>query len=65
MKALSVEEKSNTSKKIKDKMDIELKEIINAFELRADFFLTSGSLQKMWSHCFSASTYSVSVDLFF
>lgn len=65
VKNLSVAEISDTSKLIKEKMDIELKEIINAFELRADFFLTSTSLKKVWSHCFSPAAYSVPVDLFF
>lgn len=65
MKNLSVAEISDTSKLIKEKMDIELKEIINAFELRADFFLTSNSLKKVWSNCFYPSAYSVPVDLFF
>ena len=45
-------------------MDIEVKEIIDAFELKAEFFLTSNSLRKVWSRCFTPESYRVSVDYF-
>jgi hypothetical protein len=64
VKVMSVPQISDTSKLIKEKMDIELKEIIDAFELKAEFFLTSNSLRKVWSHCFTAEAYRVPVDFF-
>jgi len=64
VKAMSVPQISETSKVIKEKMDIEIKEIIDAFELRADFFLTSDSLRKVWSKCFTPESYRVPVDYF-
>jgi hypothetical protein len=64
VKVLSVPQISDTSKLIKEKMDIELKEIIDAFELKAEFFLTSNSLRKVWSRCFTAEAYRVPVDFF-
>lgn len=64
VKVMSVPQISDTSKLIKEKMDIELKEIIDAFELKAEFFLTSNSLRKVWSQCFTAEAYRVPVDFF-
>lgn len=52
VKSLTVTEISETSKKIKEKMDIELREIIASFDFTADFFITSHSLRKLWSRCF-------------
>jgi hypothetical protein len=53
VKALSVAQISETSKIIKEKMDIEIREILASFDLRADFFITSKSLsktQKIWHY---------------
>jgi hypothetical protein len=55
---------SDTSKLIKEKMDIEIREIIHCFELKADFFITSRSLKKVWSTCFSPEQFRAPVDLF-
>ena len=64
VKVMSVPQISDTSKLIKEKMDIELKEIIDAFELKAEFFLTSNSLRMVWSRCFTGEAYRVPVDFF-
>jgi hypothetical protein len=64
VKTMSVPQISDTSKLIKEKMDIELKEIIDAFELRPDFFLNSNSLRKVWTRCFTPESYCVPVDFF-
>ncbi len=65
VKSLSVTQISETSKLIKEKMDIELREIIYSFELTAEFFISSYTLQKVWRDCFNkVSTYSVKLDLF-
>jgi len=64
VKALSVAQISETSKIIKEKMDIEIREILASFDLRADFFITSKSLSKVWSKCFQPDQYKVPVDLF-
>lgn len=64
VKSLTVTEISETSKKIKEKMDIELREIIASFDFTADFFITSHSLRKLWQRCFQPRQYRVEVDLF-
>lgn len=61
---MSVTQISETSKIIKEKMDIELKAIIASFELTADFFITSHSLRQLWSTCFSHLTFKVGLDIF-
>ena len=52
VKALSVAQITETSKVIKEKMDIEIREILASFELTSEFFITSKSLRKVWSKCF-------------
>jgi hypothetical protein len=64
VKAMEVTQISETSKLIKEKMDIEIREIIASFELRADFFITSKSLKKVWSKNFNSESFRVPVDLF-
>ena len=64
VKSMSVTQISETSKIIKEKMDLELKAIIASFELTADFFITSHSLRKLWSACFSLKTFKVGLDVF-
>jgi hypothetical protein len=64
VKSMSVTQISETSKLIKEKMDVELKSILSSFELSADFFLTSHSLRKLWAVCFQAEQYRVPLDTF-
>jgi hypothetical protein len=52
VKALKVEQITETNKVIKEKMDIEIREILSCFSLTSDFFITSKSLKKVWSKCF-------------
>ena len=61
---MSVTQISETSKLIKEKMDVELREIIASFELTADFFITSHSMRKLWGKCFQRDQYKVSLDIF-
>eukprot|EP00347_Sterkiella_histriomuscorum_P009313 403341682 len=54
-KTKSVKEISETSKIIKEKMDQELLLILNFFEIKAEFFVSSPSLKKIWSSHFQDS----------
>lgn len=64
VKSMSVAQISETSKLIKEKMDVELRAIITSFELTPDFFITSHSLRKLWAHCFQRDSYRAPIDLF-
>ena len=64
VKTMSVAQISDTSKLIKEKMDVELREIIASFDLCPDFFISSNSLRKMWATCFSSERYAAPLDLF-
>ena len=61
---MSVAQISETSKLIKEKMDVELREIIASFDLTPDFFITSHSLRKLWSKCFQKDQFRVPIDIF-
>ena len=61
---MSVVQISETSKLIKEKMDIELKEIIECFDFSAEFFITSQALRKLWGKSFQPNDYRVPLDLF-
>jgi hypothetical protein len=52
-KTKSVKEISETSKIIKEKMDEELRRILLNYEIKAEFFITSSSLKKIWHSHFS------------
>ena len=62
-KTKSVKEISETSKVIKEKMDQELKFVIDSFKLKAEFFVQSPPLKKLWRRFFS-DQYRVPLDLF-
>ena len=47
-KTKSVKEISETSKIIKEKMDQELLLILSHFEIKAEFFVSSPSIKKIW-----------------
>ena len=44
-------------------MDAELKGILTLFEIKAEFFITSQSIKKIWKNNFTGY-YRVSLDLF-
>lgn len=64
VKSMSVAQISETSKVIKEKMDLELVSIIESFDLTADFFITSHSLRKLWTKCFHPEQFRVELDAF-
>lgn len=45
-------------------MDVELKEIINCFDLNPEFFISNKSLKKLWTKCFNKEKYSGNYGLF-
>jgi hypothetical protein len=62
-KTKSVKEISETSKIIKEKMDSELVQILDNFEIKAEFFVSSPSIKKIWSNHFS-DYYRIPLDMF-
>lgn len=64
VKALTVAQITETSKVIKEKMDIEIREILASFELTSDFFITSKSIRKVWGKCFQPDQFRVPFTTF-
>ena len=59
----SVKEISETSKVLKEYMDQELREIIRGWHIRAEFYLQSTALRKVWKRMFP-DEYRVGLDMF-